>query len=464
MGITIIPAAGGGGGSCPTLDGDALSSYSLTSAWTFDDAGAPLEDSQSPGYNLTLGGSTPTYSVSGKRGTAIQFASDTHYYQAASAFQPTGDLTLNIWVKFSSVSTENRILTWTSDITSDSEQVGLYMNSSGALVICGDSDATLDSGGSFTADRWAMVTFVRSSTTWTAYLNGVETATSSTQGSDDLSTWSLYIGRQVSVYAPSATMDAPVYYKAALSVNAILELFANGNGLMINDTAIPTISGGTDLPNYIKYLHSAWKHDEVSGDLVEELYGVNDINYVSGTATYEAGGIDGTSIQCDSDPIWAHTDSLFEYIGTGTFTLNCWIYVTNTTLFKELWNITADVTSFDGLLTTISSSETIWLRGDTSATTRVSSSIFTTSAWHMVTVKRTLTNTELFLDAVSQGTTTEFNGVDISSRDFYLGRTGTSRGDGYRRDEMHFFSTAISDTAISDLYNSGTGRFVAAAA
>lgn len=447
---------GGGGVSCPTLDGEALSSFNLTAAWSFDDAGSPLEDSQDSTYDLAIGGSAPTYEVAGKRGTAIQFASDTHFVQAESGFQPAGDFTLSMWVKFSSVSTENRIFTWSSDITSNAEQIAVHMNTSGAIVLSGDSDASLGSGGTLVADHWYLVTFLRTGTTWKVYLGRVEIITSSTQGSDDLSSWSLYIGRKVSVYAPSMTAGGATYYKAALSVNAQNEIWAHGRGNFVGDAASLTPPSGTNLDTFADDCIHYWDMGQTGAPLTNAFTGGVELNIYqgSGESYQETGPIEyAFKFGATGDNALVADEPPFRDIGTGDFTISMWLYPASGCNIVSVTN-DANNNNFATSMWLSWVGDTWQLWGLTAAAQKIiSSASYSVNTWHLVTITRESGVVYLNVNKDAEGSTLGLSGFDMQYADLYFGEIKGFDSPNSRIANTVIYSEALTIAAITELYD-----------
>jgi hypothetical protein len=140
------------------------------------------------------------------------------------------------------------------------------------------------------------------------------------------------------------------------------------------------------------------------------------------------------------------------------FTVNIWVYRTDNTNNKHFFGwgngpggdyITSDYeTSFSGYILKIAHA------GESS----INSSAVSANAWHMVTITRTGTTYEFFIDGVSQGTQTKAS-VAITTN-FGIGYTVDTVGTNTMIcvvDEMGLWARQLTGTEITQLYNGGAG-------
>lgn len=458
----------------PQINGTNLDSFSanLVSSWSFDEASGVIDDAQPGAHDLTISG-TLTYSQASLRGTAISGGSSPCAYNSDAGLTPgTGDFTLSLWHYSTSLSNPV-VMALGNAFNSSTTMVGLHFNSASVFLL-GNGRGTLATIGSkVLANTWQLWTLARTSAVWKVLLNGVEILSTATQGTKDITDGHLgFFSWASNNYQNSSTrLSNATYYDSYLSSAALTEMYNLGSGVMVGDPTPPTPPSATQLDLVADRLFANYGCADNS-PLSDDYLGQHDITLLAGVPTNTTGK-NGNCVSLDATTSYtvADTEKSFSKGFGGAvgddFSISFWLnvssfatarrgilgFATSPTVSTVAKGISVEVTTgalrFDG----------------NAGTALITGSALSTSTWHHVVMVFDTAGTpawRLYLDGSADGTSTAENTQDLSTIDFHVGRIFNLYGNGGGTtllDEAQIWKTALNATAVSELYNSGAGRF-----
>jgi hypothetical protein len=216
---------------------------------------------------------------------------------------------------------------------------------------------------------------------------------------------------------------------------------------------------------YIANLVSIWQMEDVSDPIGgNDLTNVNSVGFISGKNNNA-----GEFVR-ESEKYLSIADA--EQVGldpSGSFTISCWVYLDSLNIYQDIitkFNSTGDQRSFFCRVSNGNKIQFYLSTDGISWKTVDSSNSISNGAWYHVVIRFTASSSiAVFLNNTkTQNTTsipaTMYNGTAgflIGSNE--TGETTENWLDG-NIDEVYFWNTALSDSAIAALYNSGTGLFI----
>ena len=342
--------------------------------------------------NVTSTAFTPYHP--GGYSTSFDGVSDYLSFTMTSAFNLTGDFTLECWFNPNAIALDTQ---HPNIIKMGTYQ--LYINSASNFVGISPDGAsvTLQSANSSIAlNTWYHVAVVRSGSSEAMFLNGtrVDTNTAST------------------VYgASSGTSLIGTYSGTGGDYNGTIRDLRLVNGTAIYDPSETTISTPTEpltavantslLTCHLPYIAdgSSNNHTITSlGNTLTKRFGPYD--YIAYTKAAHGGSVyfDGTG-----DYLTGPTPNAMT-IGSGDFTIECWFYATSTATNKGVWDTHSSSGSGDGLVLSRHTDNTFRIYATSQIL--ISGATAINNAWVHLAVVRDGTDLELFVNGISQGTTT----------------------------------------------------------
>jgi PKD repeat protein len=213
---------------------------------------------------VTLG--TPGALV-GDSDTAMTFDGGSGYASVANRanLDPTGDLTVEAWVKPAVVGTVGGAIVHKGGSTGNSVwQYRLSLTSAGkwrGTVFSGTTAFTVTDPGTPSTTQWTYLAVTRSGSLLTLYVNGVSVATAPVSGATNSTTGLFAIGRTGSSATDyfNGAIDEVAFYPSALSSSRIYAHYTAGQQLGTGSTAstqtvaaslagTSTVSAGLGLP------------------------------------------------------------------------------------------------------------------------------------------------------------------------------------------------------------------------
>lgn len=205
----------------------------LVAYWSLDESSGTLADSTGNGHGLTTTGS-PTYSVSGKVNTGVQFASASSQYatgDVSAAFDLATNYTVSCWIKRTStgafhglVSKDTHLAGWT-----------FYIHSNNTLHMVHQGKADVGAATALSSTGvWYHAAVTNNAGAVTFYVNGVS------DGTGTLSTITAASSEPVRIACNkdsalqlylNGTLDEIGYWSRALTGAEIASLYNGGAGL-----------------------------------------------------------------------------------------------------------------------------------------------------------------------------------------------------------------------------------------
>jgi hypothetical protein len=307
---------------------------------------------------------------------------------AAFAFG-TGDFTVEGWLNTTSLASEQAIF--------DSLQLGgnytrttsfvFVVATTGSLRFYTNSAYSSSTSNSVTTGQWFHFAMVRSNGTIKIYINGVEGL--SVVNATNFSDTGCVIGRY------SDTSNA--HFNGYISNLRIVKGTAVYTSNFTPPTSPLTAIANTSLLTCQSYNFKDNSSNDFTitrnGDARISSRGPFTETQTSDNAMY----FDGTGdyLQLKDNP---------EFVfGTGAFTIEGWIYLTSTGIFRHIYD--QRPTSTDGDYPTLRinvSNEMEYVAGGTS---RITSSVLSQSTWYHFALARSGTSTKLFIDGTQAGST-----------------------------------------------------------
>ena len=213
------------GAAYPIYDSSLVLALNFNNNSSIGESSTKFIDISKNANNGTCSGAAcPTYTSSGKFGGAYTFNGSSKYITCGSAasLNPTNALTIEAWIKPSSLSGERAIVhkqNWNN-------KTGYYLETIGKQVefaLGNGSNIALDGATSLVTGAWYHVAGVLNGTTMTIYVNGKADGTGSFSGTVKTGTESLLIGKNA--YWSGEFFNGPIdevrVYNRALSANEI---------------------------------------------------------------------------------------------------------------------------------------------------------------------------------------------------------------------------------------------------
>jgi len=398
-----------------------------------------LADGSSNGHSITVTGSVETkpigpydyseYSES-TNGGSVYFDGNGDYV-SVSDLGLSGDITIEGWF-YQSVaqSATYRCALGASTYSTNGEPLRIYTyNSIYSIWLTNTGGPHIS--GSFTANTWHHVALVRSSGTWTLYIDGTSAGTSTTNGTYNFaSTVDWTLGADAATTYP---------FTGYLSDVRVVEGTAVYSGAFTPPTGPLTTTGGTypsttNVDTSITASNTSLLLSGTDAHVLDKSQSSN-LKLVGTAASTSA--LTSGSTPPYIGAAWANTSAVsfdgtgdyvtipnFEDIGSGNFTIEMFIYQTASGAFPTLFSTVANSATSNGLrISTGNNNNTLQVASAGSALINASSA-FNNSTWNHVALVRSGTTLTLYLNGSSVGSVT--NSQNFVSDTFYIGDvTGT---------------------------------------
>ena len=252
-------------------------------------------------------------------------------------------------------------------------------------------------------NKWVHVAWVRTSGTFSSYLNGSRVGTRS-----DLSTLSVNTGSTSNTPKIGAVNNGSVYNITGYISNARIIVGSGGYDATQTTITVPTAPLTAIANTSLLTCQSSRFIDNSTNNFTVTVNGNTTINSVnpfivsSSYATYGSGYFDGTG-----DSLSAGTNTAFS-VGTGDFTLEAWVYPTNFTNYRMVFdnrnNVNNNTGFFLGLTGNQSGTPGQWYFGKGAGVNVVTSNtVLTLNRWHHIVSVRSSSTTTLYLNGVNVG-------------------------------------------------------------
>ena len=465
------------------IDGPTLTALMpfLKAGWTFNDAGAPIDDSVGVNYQLALGAGSPSFLQAGKNGTAVLCDASNNFNRPDYGFGPgVGEFTLNSWIYLTNYSgTEPMFFKWYKDST---HSIALYVRNNGELTLFSyNGGYQYQHLGSFASylNKWTMLTWVKTYNSGTGaynfeiYLDGAFFASwDHANIIDDLNGFDFQIAPQT---GGQLTQDEVLYYRTALSPAAIAELWNSGTGKFLTTIGAPSGLGFShaDLVGYNSHLHDYWKFEESGTPLIDAIS--NNSLAATGSPTFGATGKNNNCLDFNSaTPDYLSRTSTFAHTTTQEYTLSYWVYVDALGAIQHFHQFYTPASSAIVEQVHIGTAGELYnyRKWNTGASNQVitAPTTFTAATWHHIVVVKAQVGAayqwSLYLDGAHQGSdtaNTNSTSQNTATSTFYVGKTADASPyelDGKIDELAYWKGTALNSAAITALYNAGAGRFL----
>jgi len=323
--------------------------------------------------------------------------------QAALQFG-TSDFTVEAWVYFSSIVTDQYIFNYAS---SGPTHVGINYYS-GAWRI-GGFNSYLITAGTASAGQWYHVAMVRSANNLRAYINGTQ------------------IGSAVPVsgvtFNASGIGYIGAYYSSQTSnLNGYISNLRVVNGTAIyTGNFVPPTSPVTAIANTQLLLNAANAGIE-NNTSISNFETVGSAQVSTGTVKYGTGSMyftgTGSYLIAPNSPLWA--------FNTGDWTIEFWVYLTSTAAAQHLIDTRASGTSTAGVALSVSSSGLPVITTN-NATLFTSSTAITTSTWTSVALVKSSGTITLYLNGTKPVTGSAASATSLTDQFLTIGTSIANR-------------------------------------
>ena len=221
------------------------------------------------------------------------------------------------------------------------------------------------------------------------------------------------------------------------------------------------MAGGFDdatIDAYSAFLQAVWQLEDLTDELgTYDLTNSNGVTFIAGKHNDCANFVRASSQALE------YASSIVDV--SGDWTINIWVNpdVTGVTQYYISQFNTANNRYAPAIWRGGGNRPLLYLSNTGGTLFSVDSgTILSTATWHMLTARVIGTTLELFINAVSKGTDTISGTIETGSN-FRLGCSGVSGGnsnflDG-QEDAVTYWNAGLSNAAITNLWNGGTGRF-----
>jgi hypothetical protein len=330
--------------------------------------------------NTTQGTFSPFSLAAGEFSNFFDGTGDYLTTPATGQFAPTGDFTVGHWVYFTSLAAAyqmtvsnyegNNATDWAIEIQSDGA-LNFYTNGAAIRI--------QSSSGAIVANQWHYISFSRSGSTITGYLDGVSVGTYTQSGTFGTATKTIAIGARknntelVSGYISnvilidgSAVTSVPTSPSTAVSGTELLTCQSNRFVDNSSNAFAITVNGNTSIQPFSPFAPTAAYSASVNGGS----------GYFDGTGDYLTAG--------------SASDWTFLHNGAQDYTIEAFVYLTATPAIQSHIVSTNSAPASAGYRLYIDSSLNIisaYTRGVTGSTLSVtSSSAITLNQWYYIAV------------------------------------------------------------------------------
>lgn len=431
-----------------------------TAYWKLDESSGNASDATGNGYTLTNTG-TATYTT-GKINNCVNFgtANTSKYLTISNNLGITsGACSISCWVKLNTeISSGTYGIVEKGNATDHVQYIIAYEYNGGTRRLVFNrqrqnlSNNTVTYNVTLGTANWYHVVLTYDGTTLKGYVDGSSVgtplATSGTGASGGINRTDIgWTDMYSSGSYGSLLADECGIWNASLTADEVAKIHNAGRGNQYSFTDDLT----TALNVYLKL-------DETSGNASDSSGNSNTLTNV-GTVTYSSAKINNGANFTTTPNQNLSVSNALGFLGGGIRTWSCWVKVSS---FASTGYILDNVTTSAG---TGSANRRFILYSENDSKihmfangNEVLTSTLTTGTWYHLIVTQNGTTWELFLNGVSQGTTT-IGSLTYSVDKFYIGESYAGGSGGKCSvDEVGIWLRVLSSTERTDLYNSGSGR------
>ena len=336
----------------------------------------------------------------------------------------TGDFTMECWVYFSTVGTTQYIIDQRNSGTASAIIPTIYLDSTPVIIYYVNGAARITGTVAISANTWYHIAVSRTSTSTNLFVNG-------TQNGSTYSDSNSYAASRVSVGSNGAT--AGNYLNGYISNVRLSKGFAYYTTTFTPSTVPLTASstytslllanpGYNDLSTFNQNISTTQWTGSMTGTVAQSSQ-VSPTQYKFGTQSsyYVLNGYQTV------------TSSTSLLLGTGDFTIECWVYRSVAGVLHSLLG-KGSGSSTGWALQINSSNQLIWVSGTSSIKTSTTTIAATT--WTYVAITRSGTTGYMFINGTIEGTGYTDSGNYNQTNNLYIGtdRSNTNGLTGYLDD------------------------------
>jgi hypothetical protein len=378
-------------------------------------------DNSSNAFTLTVGG-TPSVQRFNPFGTSNAYSTSviggSGYFDKSgdyldgptnSAFAfGTGDFTISAWVYILN-GTSSQII-WTNQTTSSANAPNLvFFILSNNVCIANTNTAHIASSGTIANNSWNYVGVTKSSGTYTFYINGSTSGTTSSIGTDNITENACHIGY--------GNYGSNYYFGGYIADLRVIK------GSAVTPT-VPTAPVGTVTNTQL--LLNMTNGAIYDNAMMNDLETVGNAQISTSVKKYGTG-----SLYFDGSGDWLTTPyGPTQNFGTGNFTIECWAYLNSLSASYYVPMGTWGSGTSDEWLIQIRNDG--YIRFLTTAGSTFYSASITTATWYHIAVVRNSSTINIYVNGTSVGSYTCTNSLGSVSKTLYIGtQAGTWDWNGY---------------------------------
>ena len=292
-------------------------------------------DSSSNNYTVTRNGNVAqgNFSPFTTGGGSAYFDGNEDSVSIPASSTITGDFVAEWFMYLTAINTVGTATIWLSNQSLDNFQLGIDGNTIGAWI-----NGSLRVSGTVTAssllNKWIHIAYVRTGSTLSIFVNGTRVATGTYSAS--VSNNTIYVGQQT----PGGNNHFVTGYMSSVRlINGSNSYNATQSTLTVPTTPLTAVSGTSFLLNF------------TNASIVDSAPIANNLETVGNTQISNSVKKYGTgSIAFDGSGDWLKIPNNQNFnFNNGNFTVECWVYCTNTSPRQDIFSTPANSSGFNGL-------------------------------------------------------------------------------------------------------------------
>lgn len=426
----------------------------LVGYWAFNDgAGTSATDSSGSGNTGTLTTMDDTDWVAGKRGKALDFDGSSDYVSIASDLGASTNISVSFWIKPSSGSQQNGILSSATNLTAP--RVYIELNTDYTIDFYRGAYTTSDV--TISSSEWTHVMITNDGSNTNYYINGVydktiaQTVTKDTQSA-------FYLGRGFAGYFNGQLDDVRIYNRV-LSAGEISTLYKTRS---VSKRKTVSRSG----------LVGHWKFDDASGISATDSSGQGNTGTLNGSMTDSdwVNGKRGKALDFDGTNDYVDLGSSKTYISsTAPFSTSFWFNAESSpNTYSVILGLKTDLTNQLQIgYSSDSNFDFHVIFSGQGAGSGVFSNLPSANEWHhgIITFDgvdyQATGSYKIYIDGVSQSLTSASSSggaTNANAIGWRIGGVSTNYFKG-KIDDVRIYDRVLSSTEVAALYNETSAKF-----